>query len=912
MKSIQFKYILFAVFIILAGCRKDEKIDDPIIIDPPSDPTIEVVSGVTGLVIDEDGNPVTDAKVDVYNRQVTTDENGIFYVNNVGLNRSNSHVKVSKSGYFDGLKSFIPALGKKSYVQLQLVKRDNPYKIIGITGGSIDIPDGPELIFPTDAFVLKGGSDAYGGEVNVYVHWYDPTDPDLGLSMPGNLLGITSDGSEAQLGTYGMIAAELETTSGQALQLAEGKKAVLKFPVPASLDPPSTIPLWSFDDIDMVWIQEGVAKLEENEYVGEVSHFSFWNCDAPFPLINLEGRLVNNGSPLSNLGVIITVSNVTSGYGMTDSEGIFRGKVPKGELLLLTIWNCGETIVVHEIGPFDTDQNVGDIEVELLNFVATIEGRLVDCFDQPLENAYGLIKVEDNVRQVVTTQSDGTFSATIAGCTNKEYTVQFFDPEELNASSEIDIEKNEEIQELGDIRVCEGLDEFIKYTVDGVQAQLITEANVFISNENKLIIRGNNPGVWQSFDLDVFATTEGGYNPSTVAVRGDLGPNNPELAMMCGDHLTNYFTCDQFDVQILSFAEYVTGTFSGILVAQGDSLQTSSFQFEEFAVEGSFRVKIDDNITTGEISGQFWFDENGNNTREDDEDLSMEVQYVTLRRTSGSNLPLFPTFLYAYTQSYKFTDVEPGTYEVGVYGNSGYTLVTKDVGGDDRDSDFGEGTNNLFLTDDITISTDEIIENVDLGYVLPTSVSCGNIFYNGCAPEIYVSANISGGVPPYTATLNGTQSVMFEDAPVFTIEEGGIYSMEVVDAIGNICTSETVSINSYNNSVQGTIWRDVEGGTPNVYDGNDIRLSDIAVILHEEGGAIAGGTQSQNGFYNITNIAPGNYYIELDVPGALQIVDLNTGVNLGNDIDPATGRSAVFTIGDCNTFERVDGGFKPN
>jgi len=375
-----------------AGCRKDEKREVPTVIDPTGDPTIEVVSGVTGLVTDEDGNPISNATVSVYNKDVSTDENGIFYVNNEGLRQINSAVTVKKPGYFDGFKSFIPAVGKKSFIQLQLIDRGDPNSLLSSEGGIVDIGGGGVLNLPANSVVVKDGGEPYSGDIQIFTHWYDPTDPDLGISMPGNLLGVLEDESEVQLATYGMIAVELESPNGIPLQLADNAKATLRFPVSDILNAPNTIPLWSFDESDLVWVQEGEAVLEDGYYVGEVSHFSFWNCDAPFPLIMLEGRILDGGNPVTNFPVTITTEGLLSAQGYTDNEGVFRGKVPKGENLLLTLRHCEQTVLSQELGSFEADENLGTIDADLNTFITTVTGRMVSCEFEPLQSAYGLLR----------------------------------------------------------------------------------------------------------------------------------------------------------------------------------------------------------------------------------------------------------------------------------------------------------------------------------------------------------------------------------------------------------------------------------------------------------------------------------------------------------------------------------------
>ncbi|MEM9544842.1 MAG: SdrD B-like domain-containing protein [Bacteroidota bacterium] len=910
MRPINFTYIILALLVVFSGCRKDEKSERQVTVEPSGDPKVEVVGGVTGFVVDEEGTPVSNASVRVYNHELTTNDNGIFYLNNQRLNRNQSVVHVEKDGFFDGFKSFIPAVGKKSFIKIAMVNRREADLFSSNEGGTISIGSGAELRVPPNAIVYQDGKDPYNGQVYVYSHWYNPGDPDLGVNMPGNLSGITMNEDEVQLGTYGMISVELETSEGRALQLADEATATLSFPVDNSLEPPNSIALWSFDEWDGVWQEEGQAQMVDGFYTAEVSHFSFWNCDAPFPLVNIEGRIVSNQKPVANFPVTIRTFNLMAGYGSTDSEGYFRGKVPKDELLTLNVRHCNETIVTHEIGSFTEDMDLGDIEVDVENFLTIIQGRLIGCFNDPLQSAYGLLKSGDKVEQVITpianqTNLDGTFSTIVSGCQNGNYTLQFFDPENIKSSEIFDISPDLEFHDFQDVRICDGVEEFIQYSVDGELAPLLTEADVYFSNEEKLIIRGGATGGFESFDIDIFATSSGVYTPSSVSVQGSVGPSNPELQMRCGDHLNNAFTCSEFNVTITSFTNFVSGTFSGVLYVSQDSLGGHTSEFDEFSIEGSFNIEIDESVTTGEISGILWFDENSNNVRDDDEDREIRPQSVNLRKVSGIDVDLFPSYLNTHNNAYKFTDLLPGTYVVRVYNREDYEIVISGVGSDERDSDFAiDG--NFYVSDERVINTNEEIENVDLGFVIPEGLGCGNFSVFGCAPNITIVTNVIGGLPPYTASFDG-QSVTSTENPILTLTTGGFVEIQMEDAIGNKCQVGEF-VNSYNNTVFGLVWQDVEGTTPNVFDSGDIRLNEILVrLLNESGELIAEGVTS-NGNYFIRNIPPGNYFVEIALPANLDILDVMVDEPFGNDINKSTGRSDVIVVGDCNSSIRINAG----
>ncbi len=119
--------------------------------------------------------------------------------------------------------------------------------------------------------------------------------------MPGDLRGIGSDGYETALQSFGMMDVEMEDAAGNKLQLAPGQQALLTFTIPDSLQSiaPATIPLWYFNDTTGRWIEQGSAMRQGNTYVGQVGHFTYWNCDAPMGTVNFTVHIADQyGNPI--------------------------------------------------------------------------------------------------------------------------------------------------------------------------------------------------------------------------------------------------------------------------------------------------------------------------------------------------------------------------------------------------------------------------------------------------------------------------------------------------------------------------------------------------------------------------------------------------------------------------------------
>jgi uncharacterized protein (TIGR02145 family) len=242
-----------------------------------------------------------------------------------------------------------------------------------------------------EAGSLSKNGAAYSGIVKVFLQSIDPTTVDFESRMPGNLIAMYGNAARG-LKSFGMLAAELQDESGQELQIATGKKAYLKFPIPAGLQASAadSIDLWSYDEANGYWKKEGRAGKEGNFYHAEVSHFSFWNCDVPFNLIEINGRILSNGLPLSGAKITISSQGLGSQSDLSNADGRFGGFVPKDEVLTLKVEaGCGTFTEVcsGNIGPFASSTTLSNISVNIPN-ATFVSGNISGCNNASISGTY--------------------------------------------------------------------------------------------------------------------------------------------------------------------------------------------------------------------------------------------------------------------------------------------------------------------------------------------------------------------------------------------------------------------------------------------------------------------------------------------------------------------------------------------
>lgn len=495
---------------------------------PGVDDNIMVTAGMRGIVIDEMNRPVQGATVTSGAYNTTTDRYGVFQFTNINLSKANGYVKVVKNGYFNAVKTFVTTAGRIHNVRIRLLPKTNTGSFDATTGGTITLSGGGKLVMPASAITDAGGA-AYTGMVNIAMVWIDPTAANLPEIVPGDLRGITTGGEERGLETYGMLGVEMTTPGGQALKIASGKKAELTFPIPASMNgtAPNTIDLWHFDEAKGRWIQEGTATKNGTNYVAQVSHFSFWNCDAPFPLIDLCMTLVNatNNQPLVNAHVRIKRPNGSYGYGYTDSLGNLCGKVPKNEALLLEVLDqCNTVVYSQNIGPFSANASLGTILVTIpAPNLLVISGTVVNCSNANVTNGVAVIYTGGNTYSYSVPVVNGTFTHTIVRCSNAalNITVMGIDYATMQQSAPVNVTAATGTVNVGTLQACgTSATQFVEFLIDGVPVVYTAPPD----NINEMDSAATGP---YSNKTNVYAyKQQGGTSPPTTSYSGFNFSNN--------------------------------------------------------------------------------------------------------------------------------------------------------------------------------------------------------------------------------------------------------------------------------------------------------------------------------------------------------------------------------------------------
>lgn len=413
-------YTTFFLLLFLSSCHDDLEISTTIDEEVPSPEVIKESQGdIIGYVFDEDKNPIPNVEISTYAENARTDQYGVFRLNNTKLDGNGTFIQAEHDNYMIGSDMIYPDNGlNHSYIQLLSLSQTGDFS--SSNGGTINAEGGGQVIFKANSIAHSDGT-AYNGQVIVTAKRIGPETPDYIDQMPGALVAQDSEGFTRVLGTLGMLAVELRSPEGEELNILAGNTAELRFQLTSDQiqNAPENIPIWYFDNDKKLWIEEGAAQLQGEIYVTEVSHFSFWNCDAPFPLVHVCGSVFyDNGAPAENIKISVSVENLGSSCGYTDSEGKFCGKMPKGVPLTISIFNpfCPEELQTIDVGPFDQNTQLDDIILNTQTFV--LYGQ-VTCLQQGVTDGYLVISAND-VESIYPLNEEGNYEINLSSvlCAN--------------------------------------------------------------------------------------------------------------------------------------------------------------------------------------------------------------------------------------------------------------------------------------------------------------------------------------------------------------------------------------------------------------------------------------------------------------------------------------------------------------
>ena len=472
-KNHSLTFVFMALLMMLmtfASCSKiqdllnegDDDDDDSEGGNPP-----ELVEGrmediaLSGIVRDASGTPIEGVSIVSGSSAATTNTDGFFefdQIQVVNVQNDRSVVRFCKSGYFDVVRSMdADAADGASWEVVMCKKENNDFTSIKTYSSSSDqtLQAGEMKIdMPQDGYKVDGTGAGYAGKVKSEMVYLDPNNERFSEMMPGgDLAAVRSDNSSAQLVSYGMTDLNMYAENGDKLQLKEGSKAKLTFPIPAGMgeNPPASIPLWSFNEKTGLWEEEGSAALQGNVYVGEVAHFSWVNLDYPEKQGTVYGYVKDDtGKALP--GVRLSIGQLLAST-VSKSDGYYSHEVPA---------NTAFNITVKDLYYGGINQNVS-VKVSALS---PGERRQVDITLPHLVRVYGKVMNErgDGIRSSVWVQTDKAKTEVLQ--TDKDGNFNVYVPKDMKGKATVYARTYRGDEVSKDITI-EDKDVYVELTVGG-------------------------------------------------------------------------------------------------------------------------------------------------------------------------------------------------------------------------------------------------------------------------------------------------------------------------------------------------------------------------------------------------------------------------------------------------------------
>ena len=461
---------LLMMLMTFASCSKiqdllnggDDDDDDSGGINPP-----ELVEGrmediaLSGIVRDASGTPIEGVSIVSGSSAATTNTDGFFefdQIQVVSVQNDRSVVRFSKAGYFDVVRSMDADDAEGASWEIVMCKKENnDFTSIKTYSSSSDqtLQAGEMKIdMPQDGYKVDGTGLSYTGKVKSEMVYLDPNNECFSEMMPGgDLAAVRSDNSSAQLVSYGMTDLNMYAENGDKLQLKDGSKAKLTFPIPAGMgeNPPASIPLWSFNEKTGLWEEEGSATLQGNVYVGEVAHFSWVNLDYPEKQGTVYGYVKDDTGKVLP-GVRLSIGQLLAST-VSKSDGYYSHEVPA---------NTAFNITVKDLYYGGINQNVS-VKVSALS---PGERRQVDITLPHLVRVYGKVMNErgDGIRSSVWVQTDKAKTEVLQ--TDKDGNFNVYVPKDMKGKATVYARTYRGDEVSKDITI-EDKDVYVELTVGG-------------------------------------------------------------------------------------------------------------------------------------------------------------------------------------------------------------------------------------------------------------------------------------------------------------------------------------------------------------------------------------------------------------------------------------------------------------
>ena len=275
------------------------------------------VAMIRGAVLSIDGAPIADAVVTDGVSDAVTDSEGRFAIEApLGVPVIDLHARAD--GWSTGHVR-VPRDARSAAFNLLSMESAT---IDAQAGGLIESEDGLTVRFPEGSFARPDGSPVVGP---VEVSWTLLNDARQIAAAPGGMRATSTGLDEFPLESFGMAEVTIRQ-DGEDLELTADAELSIPLAASAEFAEGESVPLWTFDEGAGIWVQEGEGIVQDGQFVAQVPHFTWWNCDIPMTVTCVRGRVMDaSGLPSQGTQVVAEgMDYMGMTAGATNDDGFFE------------------------------------------------------------------------------------------------------------------------------------------------------------------------------------------------------------------------------------------------------------------------------------------------------------------------------------------------------------------------------------------------------------------------------------------------------------------------------------------------------------------------------------------------------------------------------------------------------------
>lgn len=284
-------------------------------------------------------------------------------------------------------------------------------------------------------------------------------------------------------------------------------------------------------------------------FVGEVSHFSWWNCDVPFSAVKLSGTVTNSRVGIGGLAVSIILADEMANLGIefTGEQGLFCGWIPKDRNLIIQIRNeCGQVVYEEMIGSFSEDTELPAITVSTQSTnIIELCGSVINCDSDPVADGYVVIQHEGG-KNFIPVSETGDFCSTVNICDSGTFDIYGIDLTTGLQGTASTFNFDDSPFNDAELTACDQFVSYFSFHINNGPETIIEDFGVSI-NSADVLVAGSNLEVNGIFNTIIL----GGKNWGSDDFQFDYF--DVQIASPTQEVDCDAFICDNFNVNVIEY-----------------------------------------------------------------------------------------------------------------------------------------------------------------------------------------------------------------------------------------------------------------------------------------------------------------------------------------------------------------------